>query len=90
MVDLTAIGALLTIAAAAIVTILAQIQKSRCKTINICGIIRCKRDIPDVEVADEIVKHSNNKSIKNNQITPIEKIKEKAIIPNIQKWIDKK
>ena len=56
MTDLTAIGALLTIAAAAIATMLAQVQKSRCKTINLCcGIVRCNSEIPDVEPAiDEV------------------------------------
>ena len=53
MIDLTAIGALLTIAAAAVVTVLAQIQKSRCKTINLCGLIRCNRELPDIEPADD-------------------------------------
>lgn len=50
MVDLTAIGVLITIAASALVSILAQIQKSRCKLINLCcGLVKCNRELPDIE-----------------------------------------
>lgn len=50
VVDLTAIGVLITIGATAIVSILAQIQKSRCKIINLCcGFVKCNRELPEIE-----------------------------------------
>ena len=55
MVDLTAIGVLITIAASALVSILAQVQKSRCKLINLCcGLVKCNRELPDIEHDEDI------------------------------------
>ena len=55
MVDLTAIGVLITIAASALVSILAQVQKSRCKLINLCcGLVKCNRELPDIEPNENI------------------------------------
>ena len=57
MAELTAIGALLTIASAAIVTIIAQIQQSRCKIINLfCGLVKCTREVPNINPNNEMKK----------------------------------
>jgi hypothetical protein len=38
---------LLSIASCSLISIIAQIQNSRCKKIKACGIIQCDRDVPD-------------------------------------------
>jgi len=57
MADIVSIGSFLTIASAAIVTIIAQIQQSKCKMINLfCGLVKCTREVPHITPTDEMKK----------------------------------
>jgi len=58
MVDLTAVATLVTIASTALVGLIAQVQKSRCKVINLCcGIVKCTREVPNVDNLEDIEKN---------------------------------
>lgn len=73
--DLTSIGALITISAAGLVTVLAQIQKSKCKLINLCcGLVKCNRQIPDIELTELYSDNNEKTQNKTNQISNIQNI----------------